>query len=43
MFKDEFGDDVTEVGAGPQASFMDDVRAALEAVRATGVVVEMFV
>ncbi|KNG46769.1 hypothetical protein DDE82_006072 [Stemphylium lycopersici] len=42
VFKDEFGDDVTEAGAGPQASFMDDVRAALEAVRATGVVVEMF-
>jgi hypothetical protein len=35
-YTDEFGDDVVEPNAGPQASFIDDLNAAVTAVTATG-------
>lgn len=30
VYKDEFGDEIAEPGAGPQASFIDDLKGAVE-------------
>jgi hypothetical protein len=40
-YTDEFGDDVVEPNAGPQASFIDDFNAAVTAVTATGRVIDV--